>query len=151
MHTSRRTFLGWLARGSLVTVTALATGEAIRYFSFEPVADAPTAVTVGQPGDYPSGALTYVAAARAYIGHDANGLYALDAVCTHLGCLVEQRSEGGFACPCHGSQYSAAGEVHNGPATAPLAHLGLQLGQDGHVVVNRAQPVAPAARLALPA
>jgi hypothetical protein len=35
--------------------------------------------------------------------------YALRAECTHLGCLVQPAlgGVGGFACPCHGSQYSA--------------------------------------------
>ena len=37
--------------------------------------------------------------------------YALRAECTHLGCLVQPAlgGVGGFACPCHGSQYSACG------------------------------------------
>ena len=49
--------------------------------------------------------------------------YALRAECTHLGCLVQPApgGAGGFACPCHGSQYSADGAVQRGPAPRALA------------------------------
>ncbi len=34
--------------------------------------------------------------------------YGLNAVCTHLGCVVPwNASENKFMCPCHGSQYNA--------------------------------------------
>jgi ubiquinol-cytochrome c reductase iron-sulfur subunit len=44
-------------------------------------------------------------------------------VCTHLGCvpLGHQGNFGGWLCPCHGSQYDAAGRVRKGPAPENLA------------------------------
>ncbi len=34
--------------------------------------------------------------------------YGLNAVCTHLGCVVPwNNAENKFMCPCHGSQYNA--------------------------------------------
>ena len=143
----RREFLAWLTRGSLVAVSALALGQVVRFFSFEPDGEAPSVIPVGKPETYTAGTLTYVGAARAYVGRDSGGLYAIDAVCTHLGCLVEQKAGDGFACPCHGSRFAADGQVQNGPASQPLRHLALDLNPDGQAVVDRSQPVALEARL----
>ncbi len=48
-------------------------------------------------------------------------------VCTHLGCVPlgavqgENKGEfGGYFCPCHGSQYDAAGRIRKGPAPKNL-------------------------------
>ena len=146
---SRRNFLVWVTRGAVAAASALAVGQVARFFSFEPPGGAPAVVTIGKPEAFGAGALTYVPAARAYIGHDNDGLYAIDAVCTHLGCLVEQKPEGGFACPCHGSQFAARGEVLNGPASRPLQRLALNQGSDGQVSVDRSRIVAPETRLAV--
>jgi len=46
---------------------------------------------------------------------------AFSAVCTHMGCTVNQISNGTIDCPCHGSQYSiTTGDVVAGPAPRPL-------------------------------
>jgi cytochrome b6-f complex iron-sulfur subunit len=48
--------------------------------------------------------------------------YALNAVCTHLGCVVPwNRAAGKYMCPCHGSQYDGTGKVIRGPAPLSLA------------------------------
>mmetsp|Transcript_527 Transcript_527/g.1350 ORF Transcript_527/g.1350 Transcript_527/m.1350 type:complete len:220 (+) Transcript_527:188-847(+) len=48
--------------------------------------------------------------------------YALNAVCTHLGCVVPWNVNAQkFLCPCHGSQYDATGKVVRGPAPLSLA------------------------------
>ena len=47
---------------------------------------------------------------------------AFSAVCTHMGCIVSQISDGTIDCPCHGSQFSIKdGSVVSGPAPSPLA------------------------------
>jgi Rieske Fe-S protein len=46
---------------------------------------------------------------------------AFSAVCTHMGCIVNQISNQTIDCPCHGSQYSiTTGAVVAGPAPRPL-------------------------------
>mmetsp|Transcript_2649 Transcript_2649/g.3544 ORF Transcript_2649/g.3544 Transcript_2649/m.3544 type:complete len:212 (-) Transcript_2649:167-802(-) len=48
--------------------------------------------------------------------------FGLNAVCTHLGCVVPwSAAQNKFMCPCHGSQYSPDGAVVRGPAPLPLA------------------------------
>lgn len=55
--------------------------------------------------------------------------YGLNAVCTHLGCVVPWSAPNNkFMCPCHGSQYAPDGHVVRGPAPLPLAlaHLNVE-------------------------
>ena len=53
---------------------------------------------------------------------------AFSAVCTHMGCIVSQISNGTIDCPCHGSQYSIKdGAVVAGPAPSPLPAEAIKL------------------------
>jgi cytochrome b6-f complex iron-sulfur subunit len=54
--------------------------------------------------------------------HIGNGsLFAVSAVCTHMGCVVNYDQKfGHFLCPCHGSEYGLDGQNTKGPATRPL-------------------------------
>lgn len=55
---------------------------------------------------------------------DGAAYTALDATCTHLGCLVRWQVENGrFACPCHEGIFSQTGEVLGGAPTKPLRQL----------------------------
>jgi len=48
--------------------------------------------------------------------------YAINAVCTHLGCVVPWNAVAKqFQCPCHGSRYDETGKVVRGPAPLSLA------------------------------
>ena len=53
---------------------------------------------------------------------DADGVYAISTICTHLGCVVHSNTEG-FECPCHGSRFDKLGKVLNGPAISDLSPL----------------------------
>jgi cytochrome b6-f complex iron-sulfur subunit len=59
---------------------------------------------------------------RIAIVEDEGDLYALDLVCTHLGCTVSVTA-GEWICPCHGSAFGRRGEVLRGPAVRPLRRL----------------------------
>lgn len=63
--------------------------------------------------------------------------YALNAVCTHLGCVVPWvPAENKFKCPCHGSQYAPTGAVVRGPAPLPLALEHVETDTDDNVVLK---------------
>jgi len=145
---SRRAFLTWLARGSVAAAAVAATSQVARFLAYEPPGSEQAIVPLGKPDGYPRDALSYVAEARVYVGRDAGGLYAVDAVCPHLGCLVELGEEGGFVCPCHDSRFDSLGQVQNGPATKGLRFLPLWLDEaQGQLMVDRTKPVDATARL----
>ena len=60
---------------------------------------------------------------------------AVTAHCTHKGCVVGWNAAGGeWDCPCHGSRFSADGQVIGGPATRPLQAPPVHLEGDSLVV-----------------
>jgi len=62
--------------------------------------------------------------------------YAINAVCTHLGCVVPwNRAANKYMCPCHGSQYDPTGKVIRGPAPLSLALAHVEQ-PDGKVVLT---------------
>ncbi|GAA4376884.1 FAD-dependent oxidoreductase [Hymenobacter koreensis] len=50
--------------------------------------------------------------------------HACSAICPHLGCVVHWNNlEKSWDCPCHGSRFSALGELVNGPADRGLGKV----------------------------
>jgi cytochrome b6-f complex iron-sulfur subunit len=45
---------------------------------------------------------------------------ALTVTCTHDTCTITGFDGTDYVCPCHGSRFTTAGRVANGPATSPL-------------------------------
>ncbi|HLO68618.1 MAG TPA: FAD-dependent oxidoreductase, partial [Holophaga sp.] len=82
------------------------------------------------PGDLPgeeilppgAGAVLRRGLAKVAVYRDPEGiLHECSAVCPHLGGIVAWNSgEHTWDCPCHGSRFSARGEVLNGPALTGL-------------------------------
>jgi Rieske Fe-S protein len=111
-------------------------------------------LTAGLPADYAAPSITFVHDARAYLGRDASGFYALDAVCPHLGCLVrhvndsEHPGDGAsFICPCHNSHYDNKGTLISGPAPRRLRYLMVELDSNGALVIHRDREAHPDDRL----
>jgi nitrite reductase/ring-hydroxylating ferredoxin subunit len=55
---------------------------------------------------------------------------ALTSTCTHEQCTITGYAAPVFQCPCHGSQFSAAGAVVRGPASAPLRQFATSFSGD---------------------
>lgn len=61
-------------------------------------------------------------------------LVAVNPTCTHQGCIVAWKAERkSLACPCHGSAFSAEGQVLQGPADRALASYPVKT--DGQTVL----------------
>ncbi len=74
-------------------------------------------------------------------GDEAIGSYGINAICTHLGCVVPWSAAAGkFICPCHGSQYDAAGMVVRGPAPLSLALTHVQVEDDAVLLTPWTEP-----------
>lgn len=51
---------------------------------------------------------------------------ALTSTCTHETCTITGFDNTTYVCPCHGSRFTTAGRVVNGPANAPLRTFATQ-------------------------
>lgn len=67
-------------------------------------------------------------------------IYALKAVCTHLGCTPNWlEAEQKFKCPCHGSGFYKDGVNFEGPAPRPLERYAISLADDGQLLVDKSR------------
>lgn len=84
---------------------------------------------------YPVDTYSYLDQYGIFIYRDHEGIRAVSAICTHLGCTLQKTTDG-FECPCHGSKYSDQGEVLSGPAPSGLKWFNIYTAYDGNLVVD---------------
>jgi cytochrome b6-f complex iron-sulfur subunit len=139
---SRRDFLNEIAGGALAIAGIGAVVVTVNYSSLNVLFEPPTTFRAGSPDDYPVNSVTYIQDQQVYIVRTDKGIWALSAVCTHLGCITQWKPESDqIACPCHGSKFQRTGKVEAGPAPRPLQHFSLVLGEDGALVVDKLEVV----------
>ncbi len=139
---SRRKLLGLAGTSSLIIIGAGGSGCG------NPTGSPPTGpVGAGNVSALAVG--TMLVMSNVVVARDANGLYAMSAVCTHAGCLLDDSSQtvsSGLSCPCHGSSFDGNGGVTHGPAREPLQHYAVTVAADGTITVDGSQPVSSSTR-----
>ncbi len=142
---SRRGFFSWAAV-AWVGFTAAIGGcmTAFGRFMFPNVLyEPPNSFKVGFPADYPEGVVDerFKESNGVFIVHNDGQLYALFAICTHLGCppaWLEAQNK--FKCPCHGSGYYKNGINFEGPTPRPLERAKIAISpDDGQIIVDKGQ------------
>ncbi len=142
---SRRGFFSWAAV-AWVGFTAAIGGcmTAFGRFMFPNVLyEPPNSFKVGFLGDFPEGVVDerFKESNGVFIVNNDGELYALFAVCTHLGCPPAWLdAQNKFKCPCHGSGYYKSGINFEGPTPRPLERAKISVSpDDGQIVVDKGQ------------
>lgn len=134
---SRRDFLTRIGVGACALAAAGSGAVTLDYLKPKVLFEPPTSFMAGSPLDYPEGTVRFDRERKAYVVGGGGGIYALSAVCTHLGCITRYVSEeNAIACPCHGSRFDVEGNVTHGPAPRPLPWLEVKLDAAGNLVVD---------------
>jgi cytochrome b6-f complex iron-sulfur subunit len=142
-------FVSWVAVAwtSFTAACAAATAMCGRFMFPNVLAEPPSTIKVGLPSNYDpedvnerykaEGGFWIVRSAR-YSGQEI--IYALQSVCTHLGCPPNWlANEQKFKCPCHGSGFYITGINFEGPAPRPLERFKVTLADDGQILVDKSQ------------
>ena len=142
-------FISWVAVGwTAFTAGCVAfTGMMGRFMFPNVLAEPPSTVKVGEPSSYDLNDVNerfkaesgfWIVRSNRYNGQDI--IYALQSVCTHLGCPPNWlANEQKFKCPCHGSGFYITGINFEGPAPRPLERFKVALADDGQIVVDKSQ------------
>lgn len=138
---SRRDFIKRLPVWAAVFAGILASISLLRQF-YPRLSRYQKRFKIGSKNNFPVNTFTYLADRKLFIYRDHEGIRAVSAICTHLGCIIEKSDEG-FQCPCHGSCYNEDGEVLSGAATKDLPWYSLKKDVDGQIVVDQSRLVDP--------
>ncbi|MGO9809281.1 MAG: ubiquinol-cytochrome c reductase iron-sulfur subunit [Isosphaeraceae bacterium] len=142
-------FISWVAVGwTAFTAGCVAfTGMMGRFMFPNVLAEPPSTMKVGEPSSYDLNDVNerfkaeggfWIVRSNRYNGQDI--IYALQTVCTHLGCPPNWlANEQKFKCPCHGSGFYITGINFEGPAPRPLERFKVTLADDGQIVVDKSQ------------
>ncbi len=145
---SRRDFLGLAAVWTALAAFVAAAIGAMRLPMPAVFPESNPKVKLGRPDEFAADSATHVAHLNLWVFRDDAGLYAMSAICTHLGCITgRDGGTGRFKCPCHGSVFEADGKVVAGPAPSGLNWLELSVAPDGRIVVDQRRQVPAGTRL----
>ena len=142
MDEGRRGVLRLLGKGSVAAAFLIQLAAAARAFVPNVLYEPLRRFKLRKPGDYPQG-VTFDPDHRLFVVRQDDDFHVISAVCTHLGCTVQWKSDRKtFDCPCHGSRFQADGTNVSGPAPRPLSWFAVGASPDGYLEVNAAEEVA---------
>jgi cytochrome b6-f complex iron-sulfur subunit len=139
----RRTFFTRIGLGSLGIAAAGTIVFSYDFLSPNVLYEPSAIVNAGKPENFAINSVTMDVNAGIYLVRAEEGYFALNAVCTHLGCLTAWNQELGIiACPCHGSKFTRTGEKIEGPAPKPLPWLKTWVSDEGDLMVDRSTDIS---------
>ena len=136
---SRSRFFLKLGIGA-ITLTAAGSGILVLdLLSPKVVLERSQVFNAGALENFSPGTVTLNAENRTYVIREKEGgIYAISAVCTHLGCLTRWNEHNGvITCPCHGTKFSKTGSVIEGPTSKTLARFSICLNENNEIIVDR--------------
>jgi cytochrome b6-f complex iron-sulfur subunit len=148
---TRRSFISWMTLAwTAFTASMLAAATATTRFMFPNVlfeppptfkAGYPNEIQVGQVDERFKQRFAVWLVRTAFDPYaNAEGIFALSTVCTHLGCTPNWlEAEQKFKCPCHGSGYYKTGVNFEGPTPRPLERFAISLADDGQILVDKSR------------
>ena len=137
---SRRDVFGRFAWSIFAAFSGISLVAALRSAFPRVLFAPPSSFKAGLPTDYTIGEVSekFKKDQRVWIIRTEDGLYALFAKCTHLGCTPRWlTAENKFKCPCHGSGFYRTGVNFEGPAPRPLERARIVLADDGQILVDK--------------
>lgn len=132
-------FVGW---GSFASFFGVVTLGSVRFLFPRVLYEPSPRFLAGKPEDYAVGDVSTRMKKEqgTWIVRNEEGMYAVEAICTHLGCTpLWTPSEQRFKCPCHGSNFLVDGTNVAGPAPVPLFRFAISLDFGGNIVVDKSQ------------
>ncbi|MBM3320312.1 MAG: ubiquinol-cytochrome c reductase iron-sulfur subunit [Candidatus Eisenbacteria bacterium] len=136
----RRDFLGLAAVWAAATAALFALGGILRLPKAAVLPSPSKKFRVVLPETLPEGEAFLPPRRSVALFRDAEGVFAVSTICTHLGCIVKAEADG-FHCPCHGSAFAKDGAVLRGPAPKALPWLAVTREGSGIYVVDEGKTV----------
>lgn len=139
---TRREFFGFAGWGAFLGAIGLGLLGFVRFMFPRVLFEPSPFFKAGRPDDFVEGDVSeqYKESQRVWIVREGGKLYAIQAICTHLGCTPRWLPlEVKFKCPCHGSGFTKDGVNFEGPAPRPLERLKVSLDDEGIVVVDKSK------------
>ena len=139
---SRRDFFSLAGWAGFLATSALSSLYFLRLLFPRVLFEPSPLFKAGRPDDYTIGEVStkWQKDERVWIVREETGIYAILALCTHLGCTPNWlKSEGKYKCPCHGSGFTMQGINFEGPAPRALERLKISVGPDGQILIDKSK------------